>query len=362
MPMDKEPINIMLLGHKGHGKAALSAALATMAGGEAVPKGDIPRRYAGYNGRDYALLCLGDHESALRLLLAGQEQVDAVVAVVAANERVTPQTEQQLLAAHRSGIPLVGVYISKLDLDEDGEGADMIERRLRYFFDESYIPRNTPVLRGSVLADDDGYDESIGQLWQLLAAVPAPPAEEDQPFLMMVDTVTTSGPLAMQGLVLQGQAYTGDTLEALMPARIPHTFIVSGLEIDGCEEELVCSGMRATLLPDRGTHFDYIPGQMLATPKSLTLQRRVAAYIFLEQESQGIVEQGKLQLCLALNLVLGMPFAADIVQYKALGSGALCIEAELLLPVSQPLRYGSRFVVWQDGRPAGFGVCFDFAD
>ena len=174
---EQTPINIMILGHKGHGKSALSAALATVAGGETVPKGDIPRRYARRNGRDYALLCLADHESALRLILAGQEQVDAVVAVVAADDHMSGHTEQQLLAAHRSGIPLVATYISKLDLDDDGEGADMIERRLRYFFDESYIPRNTPVMRGSVL-NNDGMEE----LWQLLEEVEAPPAEEDQPF------------------------------------------------------------------------------------------------------------------------------------------------------------------------------------
>ena len=355
---EKQELSIMILGHKGHGKAALSAALASFAGGEAVAKGDIPRRYAEYNGRNYALLCLGDHESALRLLLAGQERVDAVVAVVAANDAVTPETEQQLLAAHRCGIPLVGVYINKLDMDEDGEGADMIERRLRYFFDESYIPRNTPVLRGSALQADG----SMEDLWQLLDAVDDPPTEEDMPFLMMVDTVTTSGPLAVQGLVLQGQAYCGDTLEALMGARIPHTFMISGLQTEGCEEEFICSGMRATVLPNRGTHFDYCPGQMLATTKSFTLQRRVAVYMFLEQNARKPEERGSLQLRLALGQVLGAPFKAEIVQFKAFGSGSLCIEAELMLPVSQPLSYGSRFALWQDGRPAGFGVCFDFAD
>ena len=72
----------------------------------------------------------------------------------------------------------------------------------------------------------------------------------------------------------------------------------------------------------------------------------------MEEGAQKPAEQGSLQLRLALGPVLAAPFKAEIVQFKALGSGSLCIEAELMLPVAQPLQYGSRFVLWQNGRPA----------
>lgn len=113
---------IGVIGHVDHGKTALVGALTGMdtdrlpeekRRGISIALGFAHLRA---DGADIDLIDMPGHENFVRTMIAGASGIDAVLLVVAANERVKPQTEEHVGIAALLGVRRAVIAISKCDL------------------------------------------------------------------------------------------------------------------------------------------------------------------------------------------------------------------------------------------------------
>jgi elongation factor Tu len=180
---------IVVLGHEGHGKSTLTAAITRVLSTDGktkfvayeelarpseitIQRVTVPATRVTYEtakARYVHIDCRG--EAQIRKLL-GRVSMDGAILVVAANDGPMPQTREQIELARKSGIRSMVVYLNKVDLNQDPELLQLVELETRELLSRNGYA-SVPFIRGSALAALRGTDKRLGEdsIRSLLAAM-----------------------------------------------------------------------------------------------------------------------------------------------------------------------------------------------
>ena len=130
----KPHCNVGTIGHVGHGKTTLTAAitktLGEVGGADFVPFDEIDKapeeRERGItiatahveyetDARHYAHVDCPGHADYVKNMITGAAQMDGAILVVSAADGPMPQTREHILLARQVGVPALVVYMNKVD-------------------------------------------------------------------------------------------------------------------------------------------------------------------------------------------------------------------------------------------------------
>lgn len=287
-------LTLGVAGHIDHGKTALVRALTgtdTDRLKEERERGmSIVLGFAHLTlpGGEIDLIDAPGHEKFVKTMIAGATGLDGALLVVAANERIKPQTVEHAALLGLLGVPGGVVVVSKCDLVPDADDRARVRGELREFLAGTFL-RDAPVLFVSALTG-----EGIGGLRDALAARLAL-AEKATPgpfWTLPVDRVFT---LTGQGTVVtgtlrRGVLKTGQAVE-IWPSGRGAT--VRGLQGHGRDVAEARPGARVAINL-RGIAKEDIPhGSLLAAPGALRPTRLLDATLAVLASASRSVKRGQ---------------------------------------------------------------------
>src|SRR6201992_2728594 len=174
----KPHVNVGTIGHVGHGKSTLTAAivevqhrkgLAPAISYADITKGGTVRdetktvtiavshvEYESPAGHYAHVDCPG-HADYVKNMITGAAQMDGAILVVSAADGPMPQTREHILLARQVGVPYVVVYMNKADMVDDPELLDLVELEVRELLTSYEFPGDdVPVIVGSALKALEG--------------------------------------------------------------------------------------------------------------------------------------------------------------------------------------------------------------
>ena len=310
----KPHCNIGTIGHVDHGKTTLTAAitsvLAVRQGGTAVAFDQIDKapeeRERGITistahieyetaKRHYAHVDCPGHADYVKNMITGAAQMDGAILVVAATDGVMAQTREHVLLARQVGVPYIVVFLNKCDMVDDEELIELVEMEVRDLLTEYEFPGDDlPVIKGSALkALEDPNSEWADNIMELMDAVddyiPDPQRENDKPFLMPVEDVST---ISGRGTVATGRVERG-TLKVMEPVEIvgikeeTMKSVATGIEMFRKTLDYAEAGDNVGVLL-RGIDRTAIErGQVIAKPGTVTCHKKFTAQVYVLTKDEG---------------------------------------------------------------------------
>ncbi len=302
-------VTIGTLGHRGHGKTTLSAAIQTYFGKFRIYDqidGDPDTRESGFRistahmefetgKRRYAYLDMPGDAQLVRNMIVGARAMDGAILVVSASDGPQPQTREHILLAHQIGVPAIVVFLNKVDEVSDPQRLELVELELRELLSNYGYPGDEiPIVRGSALCALEARQREIGEdaIRALVAAVddyiPTPVRPTDQPFLMAIENVfSISGRgTVVTGRVERGVVWVGEEVE-IVGIRPTRTTTVTGVEMFRKLLDSAQPGDEVGLLLRGIEKGDVESGQVLAKPGSIGAHSRFEAEAYLLTKEEG---------------------------------------------------------------------------
>jgi elongation factor Tu len=379
-------LNVGTIGHIDHGKTTLTAAILAVqaARGLAIAKsyGDIAKggtvrdptkvvtiktSHVEYETetRHYAHIDCPGHADFIKNMITGAAQMDGGVLLISATDGPMPQTREHILLARQVGVPVLVVYVNKIDLVDDHELVDLIELETcdlltKYGFDG----QETMFVRGSAraaLADptDPAASRSIAELLAALDQLPEPTRLLDRPFLMPIEgvfTIAGRGTVAT-GKIEQGEIKPGDKVEIVGLGGVIGS-VVTSVEAFKQVQSKGVAGESVGLLLRGVKSTDIERGQVVAAPRSITAQTRFIGEVYVLSKEEGgrhtpFFSGYAPQFFFRTTDTTGRAQLDGGVEMAMPGDNVTMI-VELGKPVA--LAMGSHFAIREGGRTVGSGV------
>src|SRR3990167_4623118 len=213
----KPHVNVGTIGHVDHGKTTLTAAIlyALNLKGNKVRLENVEQidnapeeralgitialHHSEYetDKRHYAHIDAPGHADYIKNMITGAAQMDGAILVVSASDGPMPQTREHILLARQVGVPVIIVFLNKVDTVDDKELVDLVETEVRELLNKYEYPgEKTPIIRGSAMkaleaksAEDEWAKPILELAKQLDEYIPEPVRDIDRPFLMPVEDV-----------------------------------------------------------------------------------------------------------------------------------------------------------------------------
>ncbi|MDR9770127.1 elongation factor Tu [Acetomicrobium sp.] len=385
----KPHLNIGTIGHIDHGKTTLTAAItrvlstvgyADFTAFEEIDKAPEERErgitisisHVEYqtDERHYAHIDCPGHADYIKNMITGAAQMDGAILVVSAADGPMPQTREHVLLARQVNVPVVIVFMNKVDMVDDEELLDLVEMEVRELLSSYDFPGDeVPIIRGSALkALECGCGkrecEWCGKIWELMDAcdsyIPLPERPMDQPFLMPIEDVfsITGRGTVVTGRVERGRITPGEEVEIVGMREDKIKTVATSLEMfRKILEEAIAGDNIGILL--RGVDKDEVErGQVVAKPGTITPHKRFKAEIYVLKKEEGgrhtpFFNGYKPQFYFRTTDVTGEITLPEGVEMVMPGDNAN-IEVKLIVPVA--LERGLRFAIREGGRTVGAGV------
>jgi len=126
--------------------------------------------------RHYAHIDCPGHADYIKNMITGAAQMDGAILVVSAADGPMPQTREHVLLARQVNVPVIVVFMNKVDMVDDEELLDLVEMEVRELLSSYGFPGDeVPVIRGSALkALECGCGKRdcpwCGKIWELMDA------------------------------------------------------------------------------------------------------------------------------------------------------------------------------------------------
>ena len=239
-------------------------------------------------GGEVDLIDVPGHERFVKTMIAGATGIDAALLVVAANERVKPQTVEHVALMGLLGVKRGMVVVSKSDLAPDEDERALVAEELSDFLYGTFL-QDAPLLFASAVTGE-GLDGIMAAFQDLLAQ--ADPPREQSYFTLPVDrafTITGQGTI-VTGTLRRGPLRAGQTVE-IWPGGLKAE--VHGLEVHGQAVTVAPPGWR-TAVNLRGIKKDeVVHGDTLATVGALRPTRLLDAELTLLVSADKPVKRGQ---------------------------------------------------------------------
>ena len=391
----KPHLNIGTIGHIDHGKTTLTAAVtkvlstvgyADFTAFEEIDKAPEERErgitisisHVEYqtDERHYAHIDCPGHADYIKNMITGAAQMDGAILVVSAADGPMPQTREHVLLARQVNVPVIVVFMNKVDMVDDEELLDLVEMEVRELLSSYDFPGDeVPVIRGSALkALECGCGkrecEWCGKIWELMDAcdsyIPLPERPIDQPFLMPIEDVfsITGRGTVVTGRVERGRITPGEEVEIVGMREDKIKTVATSLEMfRKILDEAIAGDNIGILL--RGVDKDEVErGQVVAKPGTITPHKRFRAEIYVLKKEEGgrhtpFFNGYKPQFYFRTTDVTGEITLPEGVEMVMPGDNAN-IEVKLIVPVA--LERGLRFAIREGGRTVGAGVVTDILE
>ncbi|MEG3065746.1 MAG: elongation factor Tu [Acetomicrobium sp.] len=385
----KPHLNIGTIGHIDHGKTTLTAAItrvlstvgyADFTAFEEIDKAPEERErgitisisHVEYqtDERHYAHIDCPGHADYIKNMITGAAQMDGAILVVSAADGPMPQTREHVLLARQVNVPVIIVFMNKVDMVDDEELLDLVEMEVRELLSSYDFPGDeVPIIRGSALkALECGCGkrecEWCGKIWELMDAcdsyIPLPERPMDQPFLMPIEDVfsITGRGTVVTGRVERGRITPGEEVEIVGMREDKIKTVATSLEMfRKILDEAIAGDNIGILL--RGVDKDEVErGQVVAKPGTITPHKRFRAEIYVLKKEEGgrhtpFFNGYKPQFYFRTTDVTGEITLPEGVEMVMPGDNAN-IEVKLIVPVA--LERGLRFAIREGGRTVGAGV------
>ncbi len=391
----KPHLNIGTIGHIDHGKTTLTAAItrvlstvgyADFTAFEEIDKAPEERErgitisisHVEYqtDERHYAHIDCPGHADYIKNMITGAAQMDGAILVVSAADGPMPQTREHVLLARQVNVPVIIVFMNKVDMVDDEELLDLVEMEVRELLSSYDFPGDeVPIIRGSALkALECGCGkrecEWCGKIWELMDAcdsyIPLPERPMDQPFLMPIEDVfsITGRGTVVTGRVERGRITPGEEVEIVGMREDKIKTVATSLEMfRKILDEAIAGDNIGILL--RGVDKDEVErGQVVAKPGTITPHKRFRAEIYVLKKEEGgrhtpFFDGYKPQFYFRTTDVTGEITLPEGVEMVMPGDNAN-IEVRLIVPVA--LEKGLRFAIREGGRTVGAGVVTDILE
>ncbi len=386
----KPHVNVGTIGHIDHGKTTLTSAITKVMAGKGlasaisydeVAKASISQgrrnemkiltiatshvEYSTAN-RHYAHVDCPGHADYIKNMITGAAQMDGAILVVGADDGPMPQTREHIVLARQVGVPVILVYLNKVDVVDDPELVDLVELEVRELLSKYEFPGDTsPVVRGSALkamqgVEDEQGTQSIERLMEALDEfVPIPQRDVDKPFLMPIEDVfSISGRgTVVTGRVERGIVKVGDEMEIVGITETRKT-TVTGVEMF---RKLLDQGQAGDNIGCllRGVKREEVErGQVLAKPGSITPHTNFEASLYVLSKEEGgrhtpFFKGYRPQFYFRTTDVTGVVTMPDGVEMVMPGEN-INLKIELIMPIA--MEDGLRFAIREGGRTVGAGV------
>lgn len=308
---NKPHVNIGTLGHVDHGKTTLLRGILNVFGGDEKEKWKekldkspesraksitiaVAHIEAETENRHYAIVDCPGHKDYIKNMITGAAQMDGAILVVSASDGPMPQTIEHVLLAKQVGVKHFVVFINLFQDNMDAELVDLVEEEVRdlltkYGFDGAKVS----VIRGSALKAQEGKEEGLKAMKELMAAVdkdiPVPERPLDQPFLLPVEDVFSiegRGTVAT-GRIERGQVKVGEVVDQVGMMEKIKQVTVTGVEMFNKTLKEGQAGDNVGLLL-RGIKRDEIErGQVLVAKGSMKPHTEFEAEIYVLSKDEG---------------------------------------------------------------------------
>ncbi len=391
----KPHLNIGTIGHIDHGKTTLTAAitrvLSTAGYADFTPFDQIDKapeeRERGITisishveyqteHRHYAHIDCPGHADYIKNMITGAAQMDGAILVVSAADGPMPQTREHVLLARQVNVPVIVVFMNKVDMVDDEELLDLVEMEVRELLSSYGFPGDeVPVIRGSALkALECGCGKRdcpwCGKIWELMDAcdsyIPLPERPVDQPFLMPIEDVfsITGRGTVVTGRVERGRITPGEEVEIVGMREDKIKTVATSLEMFRKVLDEAIAGDNIGILLRGVDKEDVERGQVVAKPGTITPHKHFKAEIYVLKKEEGgrhtpFFNGYKPQFYFRTTDVTGEITLPEGVEMVMPGDNAN-IEVKLIVPVA--LEKGLRFAIREGGRTVGAGVVTDILD
>lgn len=388
----KEQVQVSILGHKGHGKTTLTAAISrvlakanrldTYATFDQIEQGLDERqsvtaitcsRVAYTDGaRQYLHADYVNRTDILKGLIMGYYPLDGAILVISTLDGPTPQTRELLLLAQRMRIPALAVFLNQFAAQEDEELRAVVDLEVRELLSIYHIQSgNIPIIRGSAFdamksqGDLSRTDAATRCIWELLDAmntyIPIPVKPIDKPFLMAVEDMFSlkgRGTIAV-GRIERGQIKVGDGIEIVGMQDEKCTSAILGIEMFQKTLKRAQVGDNIGCLLEGIGRNEISRGQVLAQPGSIRIYKIFKAQVYILAKEEGgrhTPFRNGYRTCFYVRTtdIVGAVSLPDDIE-KVLPGEQVEIQVELCIPMA--LEEGTRFAIREGGRTVGVGVC-----
>jgi len=382
---NKPHVNVGTIGHVDHGKTTLTAAitnvLSKQPGNSTKPfkfedidnapeekeRGvtiNISHIEYETEKRHYAHIDAPGHADYIKNMITGAAQMDGAILVISAADGPMPQTKEHVILARQVNVPVLIVFLNKVDTVDDPEIIDLVEDDVRELLKKYEYPGDeVPVIRGSALKAYEGDPEAEKQILELMKIVdeyiPDPKRETDKPFLMHVEDVFSikgRGTVAT-GRVERGKLTVNEEVE-IVGIRDTQKTVVTGLEMFRKTLDETQAGDNVGVLL-RGIEKDQIErGQVIAKPGSVTPHTEFEAEVYILSKDEGgrhtpFFTGYKPQFFVRTADVTGEVTLPEGIEMVMPGDSAK-MKVKLITPVA--MEEGLRFAVREGGKTVGAGV------
>ena len=379
----KPHVNIGTIGHVGHGKTTLTAAITKVLHdkypdlNEYTPFDQVDNApeerdrgitinvsHVEYQteARHYAHVDAPGHADYVKNMITGAAQMDGAILVVAATDGPMAQTREHVLLARQVGVPTILIALNKSDMVDDEEMMELVEEECRDLLESQDFDRDAPIIQVSALKALEGDPEWVAKVEELMDAVdsyiPTPERDMDKPFLMPIEDVFT---ITGRGTVVTGRVERGklpiNSEVEILGIREPQKTTVTGIEMFHKSMDEAWAGENCGLLL-RGTKRDEVErGQVVARPGSITPHTEFEGQVYILKKEEGgrhnpFFSNYRPQFYFRTTDVTGvitLPEGTDMV----MPGDTTEISVELIQPIA--MEPGLGFAIREGGRTVGSG-------